>query len=512
MNIYKILLVEDEPPMLRRIKRIIEKKPSSFQVVAEANNGREALDLIANVRPELVIADIKMPLMNGLELSKIINEQYPDIIVVIISGYQDFSYARDALKFGVFDYLLKPVEPELLYKLLDTLAAKLDKKYIEMDTNILKRIINSQPVDREIIYQRFSYEYYCAFIIRSGPLIRRFVDKTSTKQDLQNTALNLPDMKKQYNIEIFWVINGRDDKEILTIFPVQQTSFKTVKTLVHNIAVLKENSHPFTTVVYTEELFTLENLAENIQNLYITLDNNLVFGKHTLTGNNMEAAAKLSPPILGSNLENKLNILIQNKSFNIFKEELTALFHGWENQSLPQIWVEKMVKQIFRLIEKNSPGITSGMSINTDQMLEKVFSVSSNFGELLTGLWRIAESLFYSFTATDSMKNEEISLLEDIEAYINLHIAESITLQQVCELFGVYQPYLSRLFRKYNNVSFNEYVTILRVNEAKRLMKEQPEMLFKNIAEIVGYPDQHYFSRLFKSITGLTPSKFKGEL
>lgn len=505
------MIVEDEPPMIRHIKRIIDKSASGFEVVAEAYNGEEALEKIALIRPDVVITDIKMPVMNGLDLSRSLKERYPQIITIIVSGYQDFDYAKEALKYGVADYLLKPIEPALLCQLLEILSKKLDDRYLSVCTNSLKRIVRSLSVEEDILSQHLNYKQFSAVSIRIGTLSSRFGSKLLPSYDSPFKSLDPSyQLSRQIHLDVCWQIEGRDENEMLVIFPLSGQPCITAKTVSDRIYPLLKNHQNFITIVFSHDFFELGCLNARIHRLNVVMDHNLVIGKDQILDSDMEdSSGKFSPPILNSNLETKLNILIQEKSLNLLKDELTKLFQYWEAQSFPQIWIEKMLKQIMRLVEKNSPYLSAGISMNIDQQLEEIFSLSNNFTELLQEVWNIAEDLLSDNQGMEAARNTVQSLLGMIDTYINTHIAEPVTLQSICDTFEVSQPYLSRLFRKHKNMSFNEYVTNLRVNEAKRLMREHPDMLFKNIAEIVGYQDQHYFSRIFRTMTGLAPSKFK---
>ena len=124
----RILIVEDEILLLKNIKKKIQSAGSFFTVAGESTNGREAWDMIRMLRPDVVFTDIRMPIMDGLTLSGMINETYPEIRTVIISGYDDFEYARTALSNRVYDYLLKPVKIEELKKLLDRLYKEICEK------------------------------------------------------------------------------------------------------------------------------------------------------------------------------------------------------------------------------------------------------------------------------------------------------------------------------------------------------------------------------------------------
>ena len=127
---YQVLLVDDEyyvrQSLLRRIRNL---ENEDFKVIGEAENGEEALDMLRKHDIQLVITDIRMPVMDGLDLTRKILEQYPHILTVILTGYADFEYARKALRYGAFDYLLKPVSEESLDNLLSRARTRLSELY-----------------------------------------------------------------------------------------------------------------------------------------------------------------------------------------------------------------------------------------------------------------------------------------------------------------------------------------------------------------------------------------------
>ena len=122
------LIVEDEPIILNNIIRKVEKAPANIHVIGEAQSGIEALELLHQLHVDILITDIEMPGMNGLELIRQVREQYPDIRIIILSGYSNFEYARTALRYGVEDYLLKPIDQDTLSTLLDEIYFHLDKE------------------------------------------------------------------------------------------------------------------------------------------------------------------------------------------------------------------------------------------------------------------------------------------------------------------------------------------------------------------------------------------------
>lgn len=134
---YKILIVDDETLLRNGLKMIIQRNSRDFQIIAEANNGIKALELIKIIKPHIVISDIRMPEMDGLELVRRIDKNNPDIIKVIVSGYGDFEYAQQAIQYKVYDYLLKPIKTSIIINLLEKLKRETEKKIKERYNNEL---------------------------------------------------------------------------------------------------------------------------------------------------------------------------------------------------------------------------------------------------------------------------------------------------------------------------------------------------------------------------------------
>ena len=144
---YKLLIVEDEAEVRYGIRNNIDWTSIGFEVMAEAGNGREALDLIENSKPDVVITDITMPIMDGLELSCILKKEYPTIRTIILTGYDDFKFAQRAIKYGVSDYLLKPVLPDDLSKLMRKIKDEIDAEIAEKEDIKTSRVLSAESSD-----------------------------------------------------------------------------------------------------------------------------------------------------------------------------------------------------------------------------------------------------------------------------------------------------------------------------------------------------------------------------
>lgn len=157
LNHYNVMLVEDEMLLMQSLSRHIESLEAGFKVVCQASNGEDALKSLKKENIHLVMTDIRMPVMDGLTLAKRIHEQYPHILTVILTGYADFDYAREALKQGVFDYMLKPVTMEDLESTLGRVRLHLQKFYeLEEDPALVGRDAE-EIVEYTVLYMREHY-------------------------------------------------------------------------------------------------------------------------------------------------------------------------------------------------------------------------------------------------------------------------------------------------------------------------------------------------------------------
>lgn len=171
---YRVLVVDDEPLAQKSVCSIIDKRSKNYRVVDTAENGQEALEKARNLVPDLIICDIKMPLMSGVELSSVIREELPEICFIIISGYQDFEFARSAIRSGVTDYLLKPIVPAELLKTLIYTETKISEIHYRERNRILRALGNGESVDMAKLERYMPDEEYYGAIIRTNGLPRRF--------------------------------------------------------------------------------------------------------------------------------------------------------------------------------------------------------------------------------------------------------------------------------------------------------------------------------------------------
>jgi two-component system response regulator YesN len=498
----RLLLVEDEPSALRYLRSIIESRCAGFEVVGTAENGVEALEKARRELPDIVITDIKMALMNGIELAARIERELPFIYTVIVSGYQEFDYARRALNSGVVDYLLKPVNAVQLKRLLDSLARRLAGDYHEKRTELLQMAISGAAIAPWQIEKYLPFKRYCAALLRNGGLPCRSLAPLR-EHDLTET---LAAAKKSLEEKDIWSLPGRDRAEALFVNTPEHMRAENVRKQIVTIADTRPEI--FHTVLFHPGVFALDDLPALVPTLYRALDSALVIGhSQVLSGTMDPRAGKISPAVLDPELGSRIDFLISNAMYAELEAELRRLLQGWEKEQRPQIWVEAYLRQVLHLVVKKSPRTSVSSTEDLELMLEDALHASATHCELVEKAWSLVAKITHSPPAPRH-GTDLPELLQAIERYLRANYTDTITLQSVCEAFTISQTYLSKLFRRYEKTSFNDYLTGVRIDAAKRLIQENPLMPLKDVAAFVGYHDQFYFSRVFKSVTGAPPSEY----
>lgn len=493
---FKVIVVDDEPGALAHLCSIIEKKCGCFQIAGTAENGVEALELICKKDPDVVIADVKMPLMNGIELVSKLKTEFPSIFSIIVSGYNEFEYAQGAIKSGVCDYILKPVLPSALQNIMDELAEKLRVLYYQNRNNIMRKLCSQGTIYDNVIEKYFPHQNYYGAIIRKNGLPRRF--------SAGNEVEIYSDINELVNIY------GRDEMEAFYLVPEELLCGKSFEYYITNVYKKECADGHYTTLVYGKCSFPAGRLQAKVRELYKILDIYSTVGENQIL--NLEKCSEageseLEQKVINSVISDLEHLLLEQR-YDKFKNELRCLFKRWEKEKKPQLWVEQASRQIMYLVVKYRP--ESIALIEYEYMIEDAFFYSISMEELLDNF---IEIIFKSFKDLEgSNKVDSPEFFAQVDEYMHKHIADSITLQSVCRKFGISQTYLSKLFRKYKGESFNRYLTSIRVKRAVELIELNPEVFVKDIAAKVGFNDQFYFSRIFRSYTGICPTDFMEQI
>jgi len=496
---YRVLVADDEPPALKSICSIIERRSKEYKVVATAENGQEAMREIRRIMPELVICDIKMPLLSGVELAAVVREEFPEITFIIVSGYQDFEYAQSAIRSGVVDYILKPVVPSVLLKSLESAGARIREIQYAERNRILRALGSGEAVDMEVVKRYLPYRSFYGAILRVNGLPRRFsVDKSRQIYS---------DIQEQY------VVFGRDEMESLFLIPQDLLSENIFIKYLEQVEG-RQKKENYYTLIYDSKPFPAEKLQEKIRQMYQRLDQCSSVGmtqRLNLEDLTRVQREKASASLLRKTEEQTLSsieAIVRTGKLEQIEAEIRKKYEILEQYHPPQLWLENFTREVFAVMRRH--GLCRLSMAEGEYFLNDAF-----FGA--TSVRMLTDSLMDAFLScekdrTRSNKVDSQEYFDSIDGFLRMNLGKPVSLMDLCHQFGISQTYMSRLFRKYSGNSFSQYLTELRMNRAKELFCEKPDSFIKDIAVMVGYEDQFYFSRIFRSYTGKSPSEYLKEV
>ena len=484
---YRVLIVDDELPALRYVQNIIEKYASGFQIAGTCTSGEQASDFLRAKPVDLLITDISMHGMSGIDLAKFAREHLPGIHILIISGYGEFEYAQGAIQAGVDDYILKPVSINKMASVLESIRNKLDEERAEQGSDLLPAVACGQPYSKEDFQRLYGSQSFRFALIRWGNL-----DMT-LPQALNATSLVLPAHEK------FSVLRGRDDDERILICPDN-----SAETFLTDLSVYTTQPGKLSTwtAIYTANAQSMDRLQSFIEAALLMLYRKVVIGKHQILqfagGSVKEDRMKLPAADL-----KQLGYFITVGKTRMIKDYFVSLAISWERGQVPQRQAWHMSRQLIHQIAAIHQPVNNRVE-DVLQEFNEMIRCANSYSDLMSSTY----SLLFEEGNVRDKKLSTKELYDYAIQYIADNYAHPLSMQSVCDEIGISQTYLSRLFRKYSDTTFNAYLTRCRMEAAKQLLREKPDLLLRDVAACVGYDDSSYFTKVFHQYTGLTPSQY----
>jgi two-component system response regulator YesN len=529
---HKILIVDDETIFRRGLRTIISELSEDWEIVGEARDGYEALDMLEQLKPDVLLTDIRMPRMNGIQLQQIAREQFPDLQVIVISGYDDFTYVQQSLRQGASDYLMKPIEREELTSLLKRLKNELKnriertplqsshKENNEIRQHVIEHLIEGflrGTVHRsELDLLRrigvdFDLPYYTCLVIK--------LDKDSVDQDRYKRAD--PSLFQLYiqqfiqeilsqRVKAFSFVWSDTDVVTLINLPDEDTSMSNLVKMAESIRrQIKSFSNITVTIGVGSVVAGVESISKSYNEAEIALLYRLIVGgdkvleyKHTAIDNHFKKDTKKWS---WEALEHSINEGKTEETKQRLESVISDLCQHAKNPETVHQQICKLLIHYYELAE--GIGIAKQWLETKDirTVLSEVCSISSR-EELIEACQELLGRLTLCISGGDV--HLETDPIEKSVRYLVRHFHEPVTLKDVADKVFLNPAYFSSLFKQRTGKTFVERLTEIRIEEAKRRLSYTDDKVIV-IADKTGFANIRHFNRVFKRETNMSPKAFR---
>lgn len=538
MNEIKVFLVEDEMVIRRGIKNSIDWEKEGYIFCGEASDGELAYPMIIKEKPDILITDIRMPFMDGLELCKLVKKELPNIKILILSGYDEFDYAKEAIRLGVTEYLLKPISSGKLLEALNGVSESIRRE--KEDKDLVRKYMEEMRENTEHEKQKFFEQMIAGNLSMADAL------ETGKKYEMNLSA-------GMYNLLLFRFTLGKENRKSGELLGEAEYAIEKLTERLEYVFEFQRGVEGWAFLLMadneeqmSERVKELSKDLEEIMKNYSTIAYFGGIGQPVARLRELEESFREAERALAARFTMELNRIIsvedirmaQNvdtlddieiTSFGEIEKTRTMLEKFLNNGAEDEI-DEFVDVYINELPEENLKSVLMRQYIIMD-----AYIVMMSFCEKIEGIE--GEMQAQSEELKNSMKT--IQTLEEIKNYIRMllkkiigvrdtisgrrysdiieiakdqirktYMSDEISLNTIAAEVGMSPSYFSSIFSKEMGKTFVEYLTEIRMDRAKELLMCS-SMKTSEIGYEVGYKDPHYFSYIFKKTQNCTPKKFR---
>ncbi len=523
---YSLMVCDDEQIVIESVKHIVENEFSNLQVIGTARSGREAIEKTRTIRPDIILTDIRMPGINGLDAVREIKKVHGDVKFVIVSVYEYFEYAKQAVELGVSEYLIKPVKKANLVDTLNRLTHQLDQERLKYD----QELETKEKIDKmlSVVEHGFIYSLLLSQADRTdiGKYKKDFFDIQS-----DSGYIFILRFKRRGRIGGGTQLGDSvEDQKFYTFFK-DSLKYKCKcivgPVMLDRVVVYMEQSLEDPYQQRVQAIACIEDIVAKMESRY-DIDFNAgigrVYGDQDIMKSYQEALRALHHKESGKILHiddiapNKRNAgfeipaeghrllgAIENgdvkKSMSILSDIFQRYPNYFEQEEIKFSLIEIMVAAHRTALEN---GIDEEKDIEYGQFIKQILSCDSRAGFAETCMEKIRDIV----GSINNMKKKTIgNIVDQANRLIDEKFSQELTLDDISKELYISPQYFSRLYKSEMGVNFIERLTAVRIENAKKLMKESGYSV-KEICFMSGYSDPNYFSRLFKKHEGVSPSEY----
>ena len=523
---YRLVLLDDEEIVTKGIQKVFDLESFGFFVVGTFQNPKKALEQISVLQPDLIITDVKMPQMDGLEFSGKARQILPDVEIVILSGYDDFSYAQTAVKIGVSDYLLKPIKKDDFKHMLERVHQKIDEKrskadyynslqefaesnYEEMKNRFFLECAENGVLDQNR-YQALEMKTGRSFLDSIFLLIRMDIFRMSTVGDYMS-ELGKVTGEIEAEISGYGCLEEflSDESLYFYLYDIDPNQGDEIREVVRAFGDAKRQSGTQFTIAVSQvhegltKLFAARNdCIRQILMEEIHIDENSDANPVRMQDTNLVVPYMELENLfrsISTGDSDKMREAVE-KIYEVPAQASTILYRDY-SYSITYLILIRMV-QLQNKYNAQQPIVPQ--ELLDYKNLRKEYPTVERQKELVGN----SAFLLSDLIAKQKVAAPSKMILTALQ-YINEHFSENISLTDVAENINISKNYLCDIFKKeLGGVTFINYVTNLRIEKAKEYLANT-DMKMYEVSSAVGYNDYAYFSQLFKKHTGMTLSAYR---
>lgn len=501
-NMVKILIVDDEKIERKGICFLLKQKKEEMEIL-EASNGKEACELLKRQTVDILFTDVKMPFMNGIELVAKARELQPDIEMVIFSGYGEFEYARQAMKSGVFNYVLKPVDPEEFHKTVDQLLEEINSRIRQRE----EKQWNQDSLE-EYFFGKFLYQGDQELLNQIGTRI----DVKDWKKIRQLILLESEDNFFEENEELFIRDVTVEMQQKMKFFNLDKNQELCMVQSSCDQKVFAQHMCSWVNSHFGERFYvaagreigdvleipeSFRELDTRIENKYYHKENRLFLPEKTIRESPAEQflSDMLNNMIRDIQLEDMMHLW---EHYHFLKNSVEGLEHY--SQIYTKFMFSNLVKEFYEKLHMEGRKL--------EKAIQKVYELPS-----IQAVLQMVENCIYALEKqTSETKSGSRDEVAKAKSYIYEHYKEDISVEVLADLVYLSPGYFSYIFKKETGVNLSRFVRMYRIEKAKELL-ENTNMKIVQICSETGFSNVSYFCKNFREYCGCSPEQFrKGEV
>jgi len=492
----RIVIADDEERIRRGLAKLIRSASEAYEVAGEFANGDELLRFVREEGADVVITDIRMPVMDGLAVAERLQAEHPGVRCIIVSGYSDFDYARTAMRHHVRDYLLKPVDKAELFRVLEEVAKEIADS--RRQAKLMRRLrlesalSGDAPEGTSVPDEAFAVWYA---VRTESPVGLDELEDAANSDDGMACAIAVRERSYGVLLELApgAPLNTAPDR----------AGFALAAALAEHTGAAIGASLPFRGSRRLREAFAEAELAAG-RAFYR-------FERAVFVPASETMAQPVRPVRLGDWLqtwEAEFVRSLQLLEAAQVERELNRFFEEMRSRQEPPATLRELLVRLIGTAERETGGFAGKAEElfgPTDRRLEEL-SRFFKYDQLRQ--W-FTERMKEAIGRIRDRRSDSARAVDEVKAIIASNYREELDLAGLAERVYLTPSYLSRLFRQETGVTITDYLIQVRIEQAKKLLRSRPDLKTYEVGEQVGYPDSAYFTKLFKRIVGMTPNEYR---